>query len=388
VRDNKSGAYYRALLYACRHELRFDRQCEESRAPFLWQLIQLSSNKESYRRGILKTIQDLKAGKEELVNVDQLYELAAFFIKEGAADLRAELYSAFDRIGFNRAGGQAAATLVELDGLPALGFVCKTFNEVESVWRPSCFDSLIEALPQEERSGPFPSNVVPYFNEWELWVAESATRPREANASYAEIKSIIQEKRRRFRNLFWAKRATEVELAEVVKDFMDESDPDLLLAYLFLFVRVPFPGDPARIITLARSEDEELSRVAIRVLRHLAHPKLRKIALGLMKRSDLQSEAVELLILNGGVQDYPLIERVLRGSVDEDDVHAMGMGVLKFVEAHPSPFAGPSLLDLYERNPCSLCRRSTVRALTRNLLIPEHLLTLIEEDIYAKAQDL
>src|SRR5437879_271391 len=84
------------LLYACTYNLIYDRQCEESRAPYLLELIELSSDAEFYRNGILAALKS----EDDEVDQGQTFELAASFAEKGDSEIKQSMYAAFARDSF------------------------------------------------------------------------------------------------------------------------------------------------------------------------------------------------------------------------------------------------------------------------------------------------
>src|SRR5260370_20648316 len=93
LKTHDSKACRQALLHACTHNLIYDRQCEESRAPYLLELIELSGDTEFYRNGILAA---LKSEDDEL-DLGQLFEISATFAAKGDNEIKQSMYAAFER---------------------------------------------------------------------------------------------------------------------------------------------------------------------------------------------------------------------------------------------------------------------------------------------------
>src|SRR5713226_5052681 len=73
-----------ALLHACTHNLIYDRQCEESRTPYLLELIELSDDTLFYRNGILAALKS----EDDEVDQGQIFEMAATFAEKGDSEIR------------------------------------------------------------------------------------------------------------------------------------------------------------------------------------------------------------------------------------------------------------------------------------------------------------
>lgn len=155
--------------------------------------------------------------------------------------------------------------------------------------------------------------------------------------------------------LRWGRTASAGDLARAAADLLAEEDPRRLRAYLRLFCFHPFPLDHTRLLTLARDPDPLTRAPAIGALAASAHPEVRALGLELLAAG--RGRGARLLVGNYRQGDYGLVERALRAWQDRDEVHDLGLALLDLVEAHPAPEAVAPLLLLYERGPCSLCRR-------------------------------
>jgi hypothetical protein len=362
LKRNDSRQWREELLYACTRNLAYDRQCEDSRACYLLDLIEISGDTDFYRDRIVASL----AADEEDLDLDQMFEIAARFAADGSVAARTAMYSAFERHGFSGAGLSCAEQLVILDGLGGLISVAKSFHEVEADDRPWKFGALIEALEKHHGKQGLPVVLDGFVQEWRDYEALCETErqnPPAARPGYEEINRKISEKGRSAGMIYWSKCATEEELANLAQDVLSESDSDRLYGFLRMFQLRAFPGPLDRLIELVCGTDEGVSRAAMMALSHSSHPTIRALALDLANKSGRGESAVRLLTRNGDGDDYGLVEQFLRAEHDADDYHRLGFAVRQFVEVHREGRAQHSLLLLYENGPCALCRRGVIREL-------------------------
>ena len=88
------------LLHACTHNLTYDSQCEDSRGPYLVNLIEASGDVEFYRDRILSAL----AADQTQMDLGQLFEIASSFAANGDRELKQAMYATFARRGFANAG--------------------------------------------------------------------------------------------------------------------------------------------------------------------------------------------------------------------------------------------------------------------------------------------
>lgn len=76
--QNNSEEFRCDLLNACLHNLVSDPQCEQSRAEWLFELINLTNDLEYYRQNILQALPNTT----DYWDIQQLYDLAAYLGKK------------------------------------------------------------------------------------------------------------------------------------------------------------------------------------------------------------------------------------------------------------------------------------------------------------------
>jgi hypothetical protein len=118
LKTQDAHALREALLHACTHNLAYDRQCEDSRAAYLLDLIELSGDTEFYHNGILQALKS----KNDEQDQGQIFELSTSFAEKGDSEIKQSMYAAFERDGFELT---PADELVRLDGLAG----CSSWQE-------------------------------------------------------------------------------------------------------------------------------------------------------------------------------------------------------------------------------------------------------------------
>ena len=371
------------ILHACAHNLTYDSQCEESRGPYLVDLIKVSNDVEFYRGGI----QSALAAYDPEIDLGQLFEIAASFVTKGDCELKQAMYTAFGRCGFANAGICAAEELVRLDGLHGLLFVAKSFGGVRAADRPWQFGNLIEALEKRDGKQALPPELNGFVQEWRNYEerlereAQKAPKPRE---NYETLKRSLK----RASALAWARTASSDELALAAEGLLMESDEERLITYLRMFQRHVFPQPIDRLLDLVQSENDDVARAALVALRNVVDARVRALGLNLIAGVKWRGFAVGLLVRNAERGDYGIIEAALREDIDPFIYHSIGIDVRHFVEAHRSEEAERSLLLLYENGPCSLCRNGVVEELIAIDRLPVWIREECQHDAYSETRKL
>lgn len=122
--------YRNVILDACLHDLGFDTQIEGSRAPYVFDLINLSDEPAYYRVQILSALRT----ETDYWNLRQLFELARLFAQQGDREAREGMYA---RIAANATDTSldldisrvGAEEIVSLDGISGLLFVAEKLGE-------------------------------------------------------------------------------------------------------------------------------------------------------------------------------------------------------------------------------------------------------------------
>ncbi|HZO87451.1 MAG TPA: hypothetical protein VFB38_03865 [Chthonomonadaceae bacterium] len=89
LQSHDARPYREVILYACTHDLRYDHQCEDSRAPYLFDLIQRTGEADFYRQRILSSLQN----PAEDEDIYQMVGLAYLFAQQGDTAARSMMYS-------------------------------------------------------------------------------------------------------------------------------------------------------------------------------------------------------------------------------------------------------------------------------------------------------
>jgi hypothetical protein len=330
LKSHDSRPYREALFYACTHNLVYDRQCEESRAPYLWDLIELSGDSHFYRDRILSAL----TGDDEEFDLCQLFELATNFAAKGDAEMKRAMYSAFEAHGFVKAGLVCAEQLVSLDGSNGLLFLTNNFGAVDAGDRPWQFGSLLEALEKRDGKQSLPANLDHFVREWQdqeqLWKRQRQ-KPPEPRPNYETVKRFLNRE-----GVGWARSANGEELEMAASDLLAEKDRKQLLGYLRMFRFRTFPRAIDRLLELARDADDHIARAALVALRNVTDSRVRALGLELLAGLRWREFAVGLLTRNSQAGDYRLIENTLEEEIDSQIYHSLCFDVRHFVEVHRS----------------------------------------------------
>lgn len=373
LRENDAALFREAILDSCLHHRAFDQQTESYRTEYLLDIIQATGEPEFYAAHIREAL----GTEDEDYSYGQLYELAAQFARNGDAEARRVMYDRFGR-GADRRDTTGAEDIVALDGLGGYLFVADQWqrhplpekDQWEEAW---LLGKLEEQAGQEEarqalrHAAQDRPELAAYLAGVEQkrtqWQARRDSREPAPVPTYDDLRTRIADPTQTTRWQpwrSWTRRLGDDALARLAQDLLAETDRGPLLKLLHLFRERAFPLGIDRLLDLARGRDEDIAEAARWVLGNLSDHRIRALALELWEAEESPIAVVHLLRKNFAGGDYARVERLVSGDMPADDFHHLAMIVRRFIEAHPTPEAAPTLLALYERGRCTLCRCSAV----------------------------
>ncbi len=379
LRTHDPAPYREAVLYACTHDLTYDAQCEGDREIYLVALINCVADQDFFRNGFLEALRRPPKDPEKF-DLGQTIELARSFAEKGDDEMKQAMYRALADAGFEQEPIYYE-DLIKLDGLPALVIAAEHVPSdmpEDKLWQ---INSLVTAL--RDRDGLETANdairraelesprVAQMLERSRLYESRFEPRENQKRLDYEGLKEMIARKPGAMVYAGWGRTATAEELDAAASDLIVEKDESRLLAYLRIFWIQRFPGPSGPVLKLVDSANVRLARAAVKVLSQLTTPAIRELGLRLLGSPGRQGDGVELLVNNYKPEDFQLMETLLGGPMQVDDLHSFEIGVRHLASAHHSREAERSLLLLYENGPCSLCRCGVVEELIALDCLPE-----------------
>jgi hypothetical protein len=376
--------YYNLILWACRHEISFDAQCEGTRAWYVYQLINCHQNKASFLEAAVQSFESTKSdgGWKMLYLSELLYRFSCD--GEDAADKA--LWCKYEKLYGNlmTRKRRPSGLFHERDDFVML---CQVLAEdkaafikiAEDIGRLYCeksfydgfdFDWLYESKGKRHRStltklAKKSINIEQYLRvsqEFEQeWVVS-----RESRTENTSKKGIALSR--------WLKREADKDtVLYYAHAYIEQSDFEARAEALTAFSRCPYPENPSPIIEDTKSGCERLKEVAWQALENIRHPMVREFALKNLK-NNLET-VLPVFIKNYQEQDATLLESLVKSIyVDFDDTtgwHGVYYDVLRMV--YDGLKASATLIQhIYETTYCSCCReRAFLQMRKRRMLTNE-----------------
>lgn len=374
------------LLHACVWCPVFDAQCEEPRAGWIVEMVCHAA----LAACAVEAIATAEVQANSAVTLRDRWHRAsilAALARRGVSRARELLYTLLSREpGSSDVVG--ATEIVELDGEAGLVMVARRFGE----WLaedPEFWASDQPLYVFDEREEPGAARAVlnrvraqePYVDRYLESLEpkqgdETATGRRRTerlkNISAAEVVATVRASPPEPCNWLsgWGRHVPAAQRSLVFDALLDEDEPRLIARFLTAFTLSGPPRFDERLVHWLDSPDQEVRDLSMRVLAHVAHVRVREVAITRLASGSSARGTVRLLRNTFVSGDHRFIEAALRADGTDDDVHWLLMDVLDVFEAHPVPEAVPSLCFVVEHTPCSHCRTNALRRLVELDAVP------------------
>jgi hypothetical protein len=384
------------VLHACLKEPSYDRQCESSRAQWLFSMF---TGTKEYAWLASEIVSALDTETEQF-DLSHFYELLAQMAKNGdksaGAALRFKVLSQTFALSEYQLG---CNEFVSVDGVDAVVELARRYGaelseNPEDNWQ--VLDDLtygLDILPQVETKlqelALTDDAIKRFWNNEKLHKARLAQSPK---LSEAERTDSIRERIRRElptekvlsnasahagqypgNYMRFGQHATEAELLTIFQQLLIETDEKIYLRLLWVFRKARLPELHPRIWALASSKNNDVRAAAQAALAQFCDPKVGEFARNKLRALDFSesdTELLELFILNYQSTDENLIIPALTGLPEGDEhAHHFGMSILAIGKNNYSPALSAMFEWVYEKNPCTICRQRAVEWLIKTKTI-------------------
>jgi hypothetical protein len=401
TRDNGVDGVADSLLANCLKNMAYDRQCEGSKAEWLFEMIGSSRQFDWFASSIL----DGLMVAEDDYDLDHLCRFASLIARRGtmrAADLLREkvLGQSFDGSLFG------IEALARLDGVDSLVEIARRIGQSakqdQRAW-VSPLDAYVDdetlvrlANDRLELLSGSDSDIAKFLDVLKQDAARTSSVPKlskeerdtqQREKARQELKlgdifnqagSHVGEYAGRYMR-FGRFAATDAELRLVLQRFADETDEDACLRLLWVFRRAKMPEIPEKVWMAAISENGRLREAACCALAQVEDQRIGDFARNQLSLNPTSRVNVELLELFGrnfnDGDDVLILDSLPRIKLrDDDDAHAAGMAVLAIWEHNQLPSLGALLEWAYFWTPCSVCRNTIVKNMVESGICPDDML--------------
>jgi len=376
ARESGLDEFRDEFIDACLHNKVFDTQCEDSRARWLgeffvgtpdWLVQPLVA---AYARGGNRKDQFQRA------------ETLGLLGKRGCKRSREALYHGFRSTDWGLLGSDE---LIALDGAEALMWVAKQLTPMDEVqqWE---MDHLIfsydELYGEGEGMRALRDAQIPGWQEVFEQVSEPRRKPKgtpqKRNRCSAEefVEAAFQGQVSIGFGRFWSSKASPEELQLVACALKRAKDSKTLESLLRCFFERGLPQFWPGLLELAEHDDSQVRWLTHWVLRHHHHPDIRSLGVRRLGENRTVEGEFKLFQSNFEKGDSKRILRALRRfpDIEEHIFHWALDDVLNIAMANPVKEALSLLIYVYEKTPCTSCRRKSVEAMRERGDLPDWIL--------------
>ncbi|MHB0999895.1 MAG: hypothetical protein ACYC27_11680 [Armatimonadota bacterium] len=400
------SGYRNMILDYCTHRRAYDRQLEGSRADYLYPLIQKSGDSDFYCAEILKALNDA----DEMFDAEQLFDFSVLFFRDGYAKAGDAVIDKFNRQDtikdFNSlVGAEHVVDIKGINGLihvldyvgskpDLLDFHANTYliHYAEDIFGEELICQSLGAARKENCNVNRFLDCISDSYTTSL-VLDDIIRVNEGKSQISDrfgyIEGMTWEQIKQSDGHFpirsWVESATDCEIEFAARDILLEQDPEKLAWYLQIFWKRAYPFHPAPLIQMLDSSNSKLSISAFNVLSQINHPDIRALFDRLIQNREWAASAIRLLVNNYQDGDHIIIEKLLEHETDVHKLDKMVFWVCNVFKCINVPESLRSLMLVYEKSPCSLCRYKSVKLMDALGQLPAW---IIDECVYDADEDL
>ena len=383
------------LLNACLHDLRYDRQCEEARGPWLWQIMRAVGVTDEFRGAIfdsLFTVDNGYAGK-------QLCQFAVFYARNGDEKFRMRLQEIVARKPDQHDPTFGEEELIDLDGEAGFLFAARVHGESlpSREWEEWDAVSLIETAITKlseptvvtllDRESQHSQAIKRLRDCWRSSIERKANPPKQPHADrmrQVSLNTVIHaaEAEKDQAGLFrgWGMYAAEADLRVVLDRLLNAQDPAALVNYLRVFSNRTMPEFNERFLRLLDHDDENIRARAFSALAKNTHPKIREFALDQLNERIMEPDFLELFIRNFVPGDEQTLLGALRIPEEVSQRHGFLMDLLKVLQHNADSKCHELATIVYGFTPCGPCRHDATKLLINRKVAPAWLIEECRHD--------
>ncbi len=398
INENPKVDFSKYIIEAALFDFSYDQQCEPSRDFYIAELIELSGQKEK----ILPIIYDaLKTESDDNWSIDQLFDIAAIYAKQGDARAKKAVYENYYKYAIGGSDWCGQDAIVEIDGLDGLKFVAETkgkfLAENSDDWEDSFFvDNFQEENPQIDVYGELRKSAKKNASiKTYLEMIESRKfkpyEPTKKTYNYEFIKNLLDNGKNVFLSPFVLQKLSKKDLKKVANDFLAETRKKKQAQYLRLFARVKFPLDYQPILEIAKSAKTDKFRLkffAVEALRFFESSDIRDFAIRNLQNFSSPYNYAELLVKNYQKGDWKLLKKVVEENKDKDVIHQLACSYIDIYEANPSEECKEPLETIYSKTTCGLHRTDLVKILVENKVLSDTIKKEIQYDCSKETREI
>ena len=390
------------LLEACLNDLRYDRQCEEARGTWLWEIMEVVGAVDVFRGAILEALQRIDDG----LAAQQLCQFCVLYAQQGDERFRSRLQDIVAHKPAPACPWLGEEELIELDREAGLLFAAQARGKAlrDREWEgddTSMIDAAVARLGEQavltlvDRESASSANVRRFR---ENWLAARERKPGKPGQSHADsmrqlsLDDVIrQAENARNRAMYfrgWGMYASEGDLRVVLNRLLASRSPDVLVNYLRVFSNRPMPHFDGRVLDLLDHADENVRSRAYTAVAQNTHSAIRQFAVRHIRERFAVPNFLELFIKNYQPEDGELLQTSLSVPEDPDHCHGVVWHIIKILEQNLGAPCRELALPAYRVTPCGRCRFRAAELLVTRKVVPPWLVEECRWDSVPRTREL
>jgi hypothetical protein len=396
MKDNPNVDFSSDIIKGALTNLSYDNQSEGSRADYIFELIQLSNQKEKIRQVILKA---LATERKDTWALDQLFDITALFAKQGDQEAKKAIYKRFYKKTIQGSEWVGQDALIEVDGLEGIKHIAKTKGKIiqnnpeewEDSWTVDYFQEQnpsIKVYQELEKASRENEYIKTYLDTIKKHKAKFQKRERQ-KYSYEIVTEKINSKVIVPLPPAGAKELSKTDIKKLADDFLKETDRLKLEKYMRVFDRVKFPYDYQPLLKLAKyKKNDRLVEFATGSLKFFSGADIREFAIDNLKKVKIPSDYLDLLVSNYKKGDFKLLTEIVARCKNEHDIHSLVYGYINIYEANKTTECKEPLEAIYDKLTCGIHRADIIKILIENKVLSARLKNEIKYDSYEEIRKL
>lgn len=386
------------IIKAALTNLSYDNQSEGSRANYVFELIELSNQKEKIRQAILKA---LSTERQDTWALDQLFDLAAKFAIQGDKEAKKAIYKRYYKKTIQGSEWVGQDALLEIDGLEGLKHIAETKGKVilkdpeewEDSWIVDYFQEqnpTINVYKELEKASKGNKFIKTYLNTIKKHKAKFQKNER-PKYNYQTVSEKINSNAIVPLPPLFAKDLSKQDIKKLANDFLKETDRLKLEKYMRVFDRVKYPYDYQHLLELAKSKTKKNDRLveyATGSLKYFSGADIREYAIEKLKKVKIPSDYLDLLVSNYKKGDFKLLTEIVGRCKNEHDIHTIVYGYINIYKANKTKECKEPLEAIYDKLTCGIHRADIIKILIENKVLSTRLKNEIKFDSYEEIRKL
>ena len=287
MKSNPAMDFTNDIINAALTNYSYDNQSEGSRATYVFELIELSQNKEKIKKAI---IHGLLTERQDTWALDQLFDLSALFAKQGDKAAKKAIYKRFYKKTIQGSEWVGQDAILEMDGLEGLKYIAETKGKIIANNPEEYDDSFMVDFFQEEnptlkvyeeleKASESNNYIRIYLDSIKKHKFEQTKRERPIY-NYEIVKERIDKDIIVPLAPAYSKDLSDTDIQKLANDFLNEQIRGKLEKYLRVFDKIKYPYDYSRILEIAKrpnNKKDSLIEYAVNALRYFSGNDIRDL---------------------------------------------------------------------------------------------------------------